>query len=615
MSVSYVLKPKAPEAHEFEVVLTATDLDPAGALFQLPNWIPGSYMIRDFSKNILTIKAQSDGKPVVLTKKDKSSWLAPAGLERITLSYRVYAWDLSVRSAHLDNEHGFFNGTSVFLSVAGQENQSLSVELQAPDGEQFKQWRLATSLKAAKVKTSGFGEYSAANYDELIDHPVEMGTFERIEFDACGVPHEVILTGEYHTDNDRIAQDLKTICEAQIRFFGEPAPVERYVFLVMVVGNGYGGLEHRASTALLVTRDNLPIIGDTSVSDDYLSFLGLCSHEYFHTWNVKRIKPARFIPFELQQESHTQLLWFFEGITSYYDDLFLIRTGLIDEQQYFDLMAKTITRVQRGSGRLIQTVTDSSFDAWNKFYKQDSNAPNAIVSYYSKGALVSLCLDAEIRQATNNEKSLDDLMKLLWSRWLETAEGLGEREPEVLASEIAGKDLSAFFEKALYSTDELPIESALQYLGVDVHWRMRKSANDTGGGSHKGHDTANSDKKANAAKQAPWLGANVDGGAGKVNVTHVFSGGAAQLAGLAPGDTIIAIDQLIVSAAGIPDLLKRHATTESLSLHYSRHGVLRTTQLPLLAPVLDTCSLSREESREESRDDNTSVLWPSSTPA
>ncbi len=545
-------------------------------------------MIRDFSKNILTIEAHAEGKPIELTKKDKSSWLAPAGLQNITLVYRVYAWDLSVRTAHLDNEHGFFNGTSVFLSVAGQENQAVSVELQAPDGDKFKQWRLATSMNAVKVNEAGFGEYSATNYDELIDHPVEMGTFERIEFDACGVPHDVILTGEYCTDNNRIATDLKTICEAQIRFFGEPAPVDRYVFLIMVVGDGYGGLEHRASTALMVTRNSLPIIGDTSINDDYLSFLGLCSHEYFHTWNVKRIKPARFIPFQLEQESHTNLLWFFEGITSYYDDLFLIRTGLISRQQYFDLLAKTITRVQRGSGRLVQTVTDSSFDAWHKFYKQDANAPNAIVSYYSKGALVALCLDAEIRKATSDEKSLDDLMQLLWSRWLETAQGLDEREPEVLASEVAGKDLSGFFEKALYSTEELPIDSALEYLGVEVHWRSRKSTSDTGGGSHESTD---------AEKPSPWLGANVEGGAGKVNVTHVFAAGAAQLAGLAPGDIIIAIDNLIVSAADIPSLLQRHASAESLSLHYSRHGVLRTTQLPLMAPVRDTCSISCEDEK------------------
>lgn len=591
MSVSYTLKPLNPEAHQFEVTLRATDVDPTGQLFQLPNWIPGSYMIRDFSKNILSVRARGDGQVITLQKQDKSSWLAPAGLKEIELTYQVYAWDLSVRSAHLDNEHGFFNGTSVFMSVAGQEGQVHHVDMQRPDAPEYKEWKLASSMTAVNVDVAGFGQYSATDYDELIDHPVEMGTFERIEFEACGVAHEVILTGEYTTDNQRIANDLKIICEAQIRFFGEPAPMDKYVFLVMVVGDGYGGLEHRASTALLITREHLPIKGDDSVNDQYLSFLGLCSHEYFHTWNVKRIKPAEFVPYKLEEESYTQLLWFFEGITSYYDDLFLIRTGLITNEQYFDLMAKTITRIQRGSGRLVQSVTDSSFDAWNKFYKQDANAPNAIVSYYAKGALVSLCLDAQIREATNNEKSLDDLMKLLWSRWLETKAGIHEQEPEQLASEIAGKDLSDFFAKALYSTQELPVESSLEYLGVDVHWRARTSTSDAGGGSDK------------SADPKPWLGANVDGSAGRVSVTHVFNTGAAETAGLAPGDIIIAIDNIIVSTSDIPALLNRHAGDSSLTLHYSRHGVLRTAQLPIMMAPQDTCSLSAKS--------DVDVLWPS----
>jgi len=616
VSVSYTLKPANPHAHLFNVSLEATELDPAGQVFELPNWIPGSYMIRDFSKNIISIQATSSGKPVELTKTGKSSWLAPAGLTAIKLDYEVYAWDLSVRSAHLDNEHGFFNGTSVFVSVAGQENHPVQLFLQAPDGEQYTQWQVGSTLTAVNVDSVGYGEYSATDYDELIDHPVEMGTFERIEFEACGVPHEIILTGEYHTDNERLARDLKTICEAEIKFFGEPAPVERYVFQVMVVGEGYGGLEHRASTALLITRDHLPIPGDDSVNDKYLSFLGLCSHEYFHTWNVKRIKPAVFVPFELQAESYTNLLWFFEGITSYYDDLFLVRTGLISHEQYFTLMAKTITRIERGSGRLVQTVTDSSFDAWNKFYKQDANAPNAIVSYYAKGALVSLCLDAEIRRATNNEKSLDDLMKLMWARWLDTGAGLQEREPEELASEIAGKDLSAFFHKALYTTEELPVEASLNYLGVDVHWRARKSLSDTGGGSVASESDVASDDSEHAVstgagaqtankenKVSPWIGANIDGAAGRVGITHVFKGGAAEQAGLASGDLIIAINELIVSASDIPGLLERHAGSESLSLHYSRHGVLRNTMLPIAAPKVDTCSLSLKPDQPE--------LWPS----
>lgn len=589
MSVSYKLKPVNPQAHLFEIELSASSLDPEGQIFRLPNWIPGSYMIRDFSKNIVQMTAVSNGAEVELEKLDKSTWRTPAGLESVTLSYTVHAWDLSVRTAHLDDEHGFFNGTSVFLSVAGQENTPHDVELIAPADRAFSDWQLASTLPAVDVKESGFGRYRAADYDELIDHPVEMGTFERIEFDACGCKHEVVLTGSFHTDHERIARDLKIICEAQIRFFGEPAPVDRYVFMVMVVGDGYGGLEHRASTALLITREHLPVVGDSSVNDKYLSFLGLCSHEYFHTWNVKRIKPARFVPFELEAESHTRLLWFFEGITSYYDDLFLVRTGLITTEQYCDLMAKTITRVRRGSGRLVQSVTDSSFDAWNKFYKQDANAPNAIVSYYAKGALVSLCLDAEIRQASNGEKSLDDLMRLLWVRWLDNQAGLGEREPEQLASEIAGKDLSDFFQHALYTTEDLPIDEALESLGVNILWRARKSVSDTGGGKPGEGKTEESDEESTT--ESPWLGANVDGGLGKVGVTHVLAGGAAEQAGLAPGDTIIALDNILVSAGDIPDLLKRYASAEQITLHYSRHGVLKQAELPVQTADTDTCSL------------------------
>ena len=601
MTINYTLTLDSPEAHLFKVTLDVVEPAPDGQCFELPNWIPGSYMIRDFSKNIVSISATSQGQKIALEKIDKASWRTPAGLEQVTLEYSVHALDLSVRTAHLDNEHGFFNGTSVFIMAAGHEQAEHTVNLQASNMEPYASWRVATTLSAKEVSANGFGHYTAANYDELIDHPVEMGTFERIEFMACGVPHEVILTGSYYTDSERIANDLKTICEAQIRFFGEPAPVDRYVFLVMVVGDGYGGLEHRASTALLITREHLPAPGDSSVSEKYLSFLGLCSHEYFHTWNVKRIKPAEFVPYKLRGESYTRLLWFFEGVTSYYDDLFLIRTGLISPKQYFDLLSKTITRVQRGAGRLVQSVTDSSFDAWNKFYKQDANAPNAIVSYYAKGALVSLCLDAEIRRASNHKKSLDDLMQQLWQRWLQNGRGLEEREPEHLAAELAGTDLSVFFDNALYSTAELPIESALQVLGVNMHWRARKSVADTGGGTVSGVEESQQEAGATQAP-APWFGANINGGAGAVNVTHVFNNMAAERAGLAPGDTVIAIDNIIVSANDIESMLKRYEACDEVSLHYSRHGVLTETRLPILPAPVDTCSLSPLEGQP--------VRWP-----
>ncbi len=444
--ITYTVSIPDAAAHLIDVRLEVRQPDAAGQILRLPNWIPGSYMIRDFSRNIVSINAWQGSDPVTLAKLDKSTWQAPAGLDTLTVEYRVYAWDLSVRSAHVDKTHAFFNGTSVFLCAQGQDNVAHQVTFERPAHDTAQAFQLATSLSAIDADADGFGLYQAPDYDELIDHPVEQGTFKRLQFDACGIPHEIILTGACHFDEQRVIDDLTRICEYEIKFFGEPPAMERYLFLIMVVGEGYGGLEHRSSTALMITRENLPVIGNSATSDPYLNFLGLCSHEYFHTWNVKRIKPARFVPFDLNQESYTELLWFFEGMTSYYDDLVLLRTGLIDEERYLGLIAKTLTRIQRGPGRLTQTVSASSFDAWHKFYKQDENSPNAIVSYYAKGSLVALCLDALLREHSQDEVTLDTLMRTLWERWLETGAGLQEDEPQKLASQIAGRDLSGFFD-------------------------------------------------------------------------------------------------------------------------------------------------------------------------
>ncbi len=581
LSIQYSLHASHPEAHEFTVQMHITNPNPDGQVVRLPTWIPGSYMIRDFSKNIITIDAASGANPVELMKLDKTTWQAPAGLKALTLHYVVYAWDLSVRTAHLDANHGFFNGTSVFLSADGHEASEHTVNLVPSDSDACLGWQVATSLKPRDVNDEGFGLYEAIDYDDLIDHPVEMGNFERVSFTAAGLQHELVLTGRYHTDIQRIVKDLIVICEYQIKFFGEPSPVQdKYVFLVMVVGEGYGGLEHRASTALLVSRDDLPVPGDEERSEKYVQFLGLCSHEYFHTWNVKRIKPAVFVPYELAAESYTELLWFFEGMTSYYDDLLLVRCGLVTPDTYLKLLGKIVTRVQRGAGRLVQSVTESSFDAWSKFYKQDENAPNAIVSYYAKGAMVAVCLDAEIRKATAGKKSLDDVMQTLWQNWLSTGgAGIDEHEPQRIASDIAGVDLSDFFDNALYSTDELPMQAALEQLGVDLNYRARSSATDLGGEAAK-------------TSLPAWVGANVSSAPGGVKITHVFNNGAALAAGLAAGDTVVALDYVSVSVASFADDLVRQQSEEVVTVHYFRLGELHVASLPILSPPKDTAVLS-----------------------
>ncbi|MBX2885956.1 MAG: PDZ domain-containing protein [Granulosicoccus sp.] len=588
MSIHYSIEPAHPEAHLYTVTLSLSEPDPAGQQLTLPTWIPGSYMIRDFARNIVSISASSEGQPVRLEKCDKSRWQAPSGLGQLTVVCDIYAWDLSVRSAHLDATHGFFNGTSVFLAVEGQTHLPCSVTIKPP--ADIPDWRVATSLQAESVNDAGFGEYQAVNYDDLIDHPVEMGTFERAVFTACGVEHELVLTGRYVTDIDRICNDLTKICEYQIRFFGEPAPVKRYVFLVMVVGDGYGGLEHRASTSLMCKREHLPVPGDTAISDAYLEFLGLCSHEYFHTWNVKRIKPARFVPYELAAESYTELLWAFEGITSYYDDLTLVRVGLIDQPRYLKLLAKMITRVHRGSGRLKQSVAESSFDAWTKFYKQDENAPNAIVSYYAKGALVAFSLDVLIRQKSEGSKSLDDLMQLLWQAYLTTAEGVTQAQIEALVADLCGQDVGEFFQRAVFGTEDLPLTDSLSFMGIETFWRASESPEDTGG------------TEASADEPPLTLGmrtVNADGG---LKITHVFDDGPAQKAGFSAGDRLMALGGLAATQSLLASLLRRHCAEDELTAHLFRRDELLVLPVRLETAPLDTCYLSVADS-------NKTELW------
>lgn len=557
-AICYSLVPKDPAAHLFEVTLTVETPDPAGQIFALPAWIPGSYMIREFARNIVRIRAESAGKNVALKKLDKHTWQAAPCDKRITLNYEVYAWDLSVRAAHLDQTHGFFNGTSVFLSVQGQEHLPHIVDIRRPDDAAYKAWRVATALPELKAKRYGFGTYIAAGYDELIDHPVEMGTFESATFNAHGVPHDIVITGCVpNLDIARLSADLKKICEAQIALF-EPksrrAPMERYVFMTLAVGDGYGGLEHRASTALICSRADLPVKGRKEMSDGYRTYLGLCSHEYFHTWNVKRIKPAVFAPYDLRTEGYTSLLWLFEGFTSYYDDLMLARSGLIDETAYFKLLAKAINGVLRGSGRTKQSLAESSFDAWTKYYRQDENSPNAIVSYYTKGSLVGLALDLTIRSETKGKRSLDDVMRALWKRYgrdfYSDAGGLGvtESEAETLFDEVTGLKLKRFFDRYVRGTDDPPLARLLAPFGIEL-----------------------SDKRKDAK---PGLGIRTTRDGNDCKVANVYEGGAAHQAGISAGDILIAVEGLRVSASNLDTLLSRHRVGDTVTLHVFRRDEL-----------------------------------------
>lgn len=581
--IHYSISSTQPAAHYFDIELYIPEPDPAGQVLRMPAWIPGSYMIRDFARQIFELTAVCEGHPVTLLQLDKSSWKLEPCSGELRIKYRVYAWDLSVRTAHLDTTHGFFNGSSVFLEVIGQGTSPCTLEIHCPQVANAVDWKLATTLSRKTGSQSlekewGFGLFQAEDYQELIDHPVEMGCFVEFDFNACGVRHDVVLTGRFNCDTERLAKDLTRICTQHIKFFGEPAPMSRYLFLVMVVGEGYGGLEHRSSTSLLCSRNNLPQPGESPITEEYRAFLGLCSHEYFHSWNVKRIKPAVFDQPDLSKEVYTPLLWAFEGITSYYDDLALVRSGCISVESYLELLAQIITRVQRGRGRTRQSAAESSFNAWSKFYKQDENSANTIVSYYAKGALIALCVDMKIRQLSDGQKSLDDVMRSLWGNYLSTGKGVTDGEIQQVITQLAGKDMSGYLYRLIHTSQELPLQEMLQLVSVQLDYRASTGQQDKGG-------------KDVSELPASSIGAIVKEMPDGLNIVSLVESCAAQNAGLSAGDNLIAINGLRISMKSYQDWLKKSLPGSRHKVAAFRRDELMQFEVIMHAPAEDTAQL------------------------
>ena len=459
--IHYRVDARDTHAHVFQVKLTIQK-PAAQQRLSLPVWIPGSYMIREFSRHLSNLEARQGAKALAVTQVDKASWdVACEGRGALTVTYSVYAFDTSVRTAFLSAQRGFFNGTSLFLQVQGhsaEPHQIQITDLPAP-------WDVATALTPVKVDRRGRGVYQAADYDELVDHPVELGTFWRGEFSAHGIPHDMVVSGALPDfDKDRLLADAQRICETEIAFWhtNKRAPFDRYVFLLNAVEDGFGGLEHRNSTALICGRRDLPQRGRSDISEGYLTLLGLISHEYFHTWNVKRLRPSDFSRYQLQQENYTELLWFFEGFTAYYDDLFLVRSGLIDESRYLKLLSKNLGGVLSTPGRHVQSVARSSFDAWVKYYRNDENTPNITVSYYTKGALVALALDLTLR--ANGKGTLDEVMRALWLR--SGGGPISQADIWQAVDDIAGQPLSPTLSHWVHGTNDFPWPELLNPFGL-----------------------------------------------------------------------------------------------------------------------------------------------------
>ncbi len=563
--VHYHLTPVDPAAHRAAVRMEVSTPDPAGQILRCPAWIPGSYTIREFARHLIDVRAFGPDGDVPLTRIDKDTWQAAPCAGPLTVTYTVYAWELTVRTSHLDRQHGFFNGTNVFLAAEGLTHRPHDVTLHQGEDPAVADWRVATTLPRTHGDAWGFGSFRAADHDELLDHPIEMGTFELVSFDVASVPHHLAITGVHHGDTARLVRDVQAACAQHVALFGGTPPVSEYLFQLTVVGDGYGGLEHRASTALIARRDDLPYPGMTTPSDGYLNLLGLFSHEYFHTWNVKRIKPAAFVPYDLSKPVHTTLMWAFEGITSYYDDLGLLRSGTIDRATWLTLVGRTITRVRRAPGLAIQSLADSSFDAWTKLYKPDENTANVQISYYSKGSLLALALDLQLRRA-GVPTGLDAVMQALWAQ-VGDGRGVAEDGVEALVAELAGPAVAQWLHDAVWTPGEVPLADVLSDVGVTLHARVASGPSDRGG-------TAGT---AGEEGLGTSLGATWKGASGGVSLRTVAPDGAAHRAGLSAGDLLVAVDRLRVDPKGLERRLARARPGSRWTVHAFRRDELFET--------------------------------------
>ena len=576
--IRYTVTPADPQAHLFAVACEVPQPDARGQAFRLPSWIRGSYLVRDFARHVVAVEASAGGKAVALERVDKRTLRCAPCQGPLILTCTVYAFDDSVRKAYLDTRRAFFNGSSLFYAVEGRTAEPVEVVVRPPARLEGARWRVATAMDPHEVDGDGFGTYRAASYEEALDHPFELGEFQRIDFDVDGIPHSYVLAGRCDVDGARLAQDTGRICHAQRELFGQEPALPRYLFLTRVVGAGYGGLEHRASSALICSRNDLPRPGMAGLPREYRAFLGLVSHEYFHLWNVKRITAERFAGSDLAAEAYTGDLWHYEGVTSYYDDLTLLRAGVIEAPAYLDLLAETATRLQRTPGRRVHSLADASFETWLKYYQPDENTPNATVSYYIKGALAALCLDLHLR--LHSATTLDAVMRELWHRYGRADRPVPEGGLEQVAAELSGLALQRELDAWLRSTAELPLAELLAEFAVDARLRAPLGDADPGG-------------RLSGKPVGATLGLKLK--PGETTIAHVLASGPAQRAGLSGGDVLVALDGLRVLPGQWPLRLAALRPGQAYTLHYFRADELLSAQVVAEPLPLDTWTLTLAE--------------------
>lgn len=551
--IHYTVSMPRPETHYFEISGRIENVAGPQLRLVMPVWTPGSYLVREFARNVQDFSASAEHKALAWEKVSKNVWqVATDGASVVEVKYRVYANDLGVRTSDLDDEHGYFNGANLFFYPEGrlQEPYKLTV---VPKGD----WQVATGLDPIEGEPNAF---LAPDYDVLVDSPVEMSRFEVLEFSVRGVPHKIVIHGPTRFDRGRMAGDIRKVVEKQVELFGD-IPYKRYVFLLHAGLGGGGGLEHLNSTSLQTGKLSF------RKERDWEGFLSLVSHEFFHLWNVKRIRPRALGPFNYTQENYTRVLWFSEGVTDYYADLILARAGLVTPKRYLKMVAKAIYTYRGTPGRLVQSASASSFDTWIKQYRPDENSVNSSISYYDKGYMLGLLLDMEIRSRTSGARSLDDVMRYLNENFAKKGVGFPEEELPKIVEQLSGASVDQFWRDYVDGTRELPFEGYLEGAGLLL-------------ASKPMPDDKEDREKINTVS----FGVIHEEQGGKLMVQSVLTGSPAELGGINAGDEILALDGIRVSAENFAERLRDFTPGDRTLVSVFRGNKLRSFQVTLGPP-------------------------------
>jgi predicted metalloprotease with PDZ domain len=547
-AIRYLVAMPQPASHLFEVTVQVEQWQGDRLDLKMPVWTPGSYLVREYARLVqdFTAVASDTERQLPCQKLAKNHWqIETQGVPAIAVRYRVFANELTVRTNHLDASHGYLNGAATFCFVPGLERQPTTVTIVPPQAD----WQVLTALPPAPGQSH---TYRAKDFDTLVDSPFEIGTHTLYDFESEGKPHQLAIWGQGNAKPSQIIEDTQKIIGIEAKIFGG-LPYDRYFFLLHLTNNGFGGLEHKDCCSLIYSRFGF------NTPAKYQRFLQLVAHEFFHLWNVKRLRPKEFESFDYERENYTPSLWFCEGVTSYYDMLIPLWAGIYDGKTFLELLGKEISQYLAIPGRKVQSLTESSLDAWIKLYRRDANSNNCQISYYLKGQLVALLLDLLVRSRSQNQRSLNDVLRKMWQQFGRDEIGYTAAELQsVLESEV-GIGLQDFYDRYLHGIEELPFNEYLYPFGLEL--------------------------KANYDDiPLPFLGLRLQNEGGKAKVQFVEAGSPAAIAGLDPGDELLAIDGIRVTAEQLNERLQDYRGGDIIQICFFHQDRLLTASVHLASP-------------------------------